>query len=323
MRRTGHRICWIITAALPLLTGGFGHADPAGLLRAAETADQRLSYTGTRTVRAAGKHEGAAQRVRVWHLAPDSTRIQYLDSKDGGVLLECGSGRWFYSRRRGGWRPFEWRPSRSRLDLLLRNYRVRQQGSGTVAGRPVVLLIVEPRHPGNPSKKVWIDASLRMTLREEVRDSQGRLLAASSFQKFELVRALPASLFAPPSEPAPAVVSSPPPFPPLRPRYVPAGYQEVRRSSLRHGGVHLRYTDGLGTISMFQFRRGDPRLSPDGPSHWKGGRRGRRWGGHGGPNRVSRQIGDLDCSVMGDIASDELRKMIDSLPAPSETVRRG
>ena len=66
-------------------------------------------------------------------------------------------------------------------------------------GRRVVLLSVEPRHPGIPSKKVWIDPTCKMVLREEVRNSSCCLIAASAFWQFELVRSLPASLFEPPA----------------------------------------------------------------------------------------------------------------------------
>jgi outer membrane lipoprotein-sorting protein len=324
MKRADRRLLSLLAAALTLLAGS-AQADPAALLRAAEGADERLSYTGVRTVRGGGRKGQTEQRVKVSHLAPDSTRIEYLDSADSNALIECGAGRWFYSRRRGGWRPFEWRPSPSRLDLLLRNYRVRQQGNGVVAGRAVVLLSVEPRHPGNPSKKVWIDPGCKMVLREEVRDSEGRLIAASAFERFELVRPLPGSLFEPPTPPAAAAAPLLPPFSPLRPRYIPPGYQQVRQNGLQRGpfqGVHLRYTDGLGTISLFQFRRGANGFSPRDSGRWKEGRRGREWGPPGRPGRLTRQVGDMNCRIMGDIATDELRKMLFSLPDASETAER-
>jgi outer membrane lipoprotein-sorting protein len=300
---------------------GVAGAGPAGLLRAAAEADQRLSYTGVRVVRAFGGEEEREQRVRVSHLAPDRTRIEYLSPDSGNVLLESGGGRWYYSQRRGRWRPISWLTSRSDLDLLLQNYRVRREGSGMVAGRRVLQLLIEPRHPGNPSKRIWIDPSCRMTLREEVRNSEGRLIASSAFEQFELVQ-VPASLFEPPTIPATRAAAPALPFAPLRPRYVPPGYQEVRQSGLRRGpseGVHLRYTDGLGTISLFQFR-GQPGDRPGSP---QGREQERPWGGHqrgpgtlGRPDdqpRLSRQIGDLHCTVMGDIGPDELRKLLDSL----------
>jgi negative regulator of sigma E activity len=196
------------------------------------------------------------------------------------------------------------------VDLLLRNYRVRRQGTGTVAGRRVVELVIEPRHQGNPTKRVWIDPTCRMALREEVRDSQGRLLAASEFERFEQVRELPAGLFEPPSSSTEWTPPSALPFSPLRPRYVPPGYQEVRRAAARRGpfqGVHLRYTDGLGTISLFQFRS-------DGSTNGYSQRRHRgRNGGHRKPPSLNRRIGELECRVMGDTAGAELRKMLDSL----------
>jgi negative regulator of sigma E activity len=201
---------------------------------------------------------------------------------------------------------------------LLQNYRVRREGDDMVAGRRVVQLAIEPRHPGNPSKRVWIDPSCRMTLREEVRDYQGRLLASSIFEQFELVRELSSGLFEPPTTAATRAAAPAPPFPPLRPRYLPPGYQEVRQSGLRRGpseGVYVRYTDGLGTISLFQFR-GQP--APNGPNDPRERReRGGPWGRSNRVNsqhRLSRQIGDLYCTVMGDIALDELQRLLASLP---------
>jgi outer membrane lipoprotein-sorting protein len=317
-------------AALPLLAlgswllvgTGEAAARPAGFLRATLEADQRLSYTGIRVVRAWGGKEEKEQRVRVFHLAPNRTRIEYLSPGPGNILLESGGGRWFYARDRDRWRSIEWRAPRSHVGLLLRNYRVREEGEGTVAGRRVIQLVIEPRHPGNPSKRVWIDPSYRITLKEEVRDYQGRLIAASAFEQFELVRDLPASLFEPPAAAvarAPVAADLPPtalPFAPLRPRYLPPGYREVRESALNRGpsqGVHLRYTDGLGTISLFQFRR-EPGAAPARKFERDGERPSRRSGRSGGRPRLGRQIGDLHCRAMGDIDPDELRKLLDSLP---------
>jgi outer membrane lipoprotein-sorting protein len=289
-------------------------AGPARLLRAAEEADKRLSYTGVRVVRAfRGDHE-REQRVRVWHLAPDRTRVEFLSPDGGNVLLERGSGRWFYARDRERWIPAGRPSSRSRFDLLLKNYRVRKEGEGTVAGRPVVQLVIEPRHPGNPTKRVWIDPARRMTLREEVRNAEGRITAASAFEQVELVQELSPRLFEPPVETVQRRLPPPTsPFAPLRPRYLPPGYQEDEERGLRRGpseGVHLRYTDGLGTISLFQFR-GKPGngQGPHSAGERRGGRRGRP-----GPPPISRQIGDMHCAVFGDASPEELRKLLDSLP---------
>jgi outer membrane lipoprotein-sorting protein len=296
-----------------LMAAGAAHADPADLLRAAEGADRRLSYTGIRTVRATAGPKETERRVKVSHRAPDQTRIEYLSPGEGHVLLELGSGRWLYSPRRSRWWPIEWRPTPSRLDLLLRNYRVRYRGKDRVAGRRVVQLSIEPRHPGNPNKKVWIDPKIKMVLQEEVRDSEGRLIAASAFERFEITRDLSADLFQPPPAPLVRPMPPPPPFSPLRPRYLPPGYELVRTHGLERGrseGVCLRYTDGLGTISLFQFRgkNGMSRSRGEGRSRRKGSE---RWDSH--RKRLTRQVGDLECRVMGDAAPDELKKVLDSL----------
>lgn len=325
----------ILAALLFLVAAGGARSDPARLLRAAERADQQLSYTGIRIIRASDGGENTERRVRVWHLAPDRTRTEYMSPDGRDILLECGTARWLYSAHRDRWRPVEWRPSPPDLDLLFRNYHVRQQGSDTVAGRPVVQLSIEPRHPGNPGKRVWIDPTCRMALREEVRDSGGQVVASSRFEQFELVHELPSGLFEPPTAAAVGSHSPTLPFAALRPRYLPAGYEEVRQGGLGRGpgeGVVLRYTDGLGAISLFEFRgesgraRGERegrdrvRLhegSEEGGRRGereKDGQRGRRPRREASPARLTRKVGDLFCRVMGDIAPGELRKMLDSLP---------
>jgi outer membrane lipoprotein-sorting protein len=324
MRRSDRRARLWLRVGVPLACAtALAHGSPARLLRAAEEADQRLSYTGVRIVRSFRGDAERERKVRVWHLAPDRTRIEYLSPESGNVLLEFGSSRWYYSQRRGSWRAIEWQTSRPDLGLLLRNYQVRSEGAGMVAGRRVIQLVIEPRRPGNPSKRVWIDPGTRMTLREEVRDEAGRLIASSAFEQIELVREMSPSLFDPPAVAATRAAPPPPPFPPLRPRYLPPGYQEVRQSGLRRSpgeGVYLRYTDGLGTISLFQFR-GQPGVAPDAGSPkrdrlWGGPRRGPgALGRTTGPPPLSRQIGDLSCTVMGDVAPGELRKLLDSIPA--------
>jgi outer membrane lipoprotein-sorting protein len=335
MKGHGRRRFSILPAALLLLwTVGSARSDPARLLRAAAGADQRLSYTGIRIVQASDGDGDAERRVHVWHLAPDQTRTEYMSPDGGNILLECGAARWFYSAHRGSWRPVEWHASPPYLDLLFRNYRVRWQGSDMVAGRRVVRLAIEPRHPGNPDKRVWIDPTCQMVLREEVRDYGGHVVASSRFETFELIRELSASLFEPPAAPAVHSHSAELPYSALRPRYLPPGYQEVRQSGLRRGhgdGVFLLYTDGLGAISLFEFRResgsapwqhegrekearhegregGGPRGEKEGE-----GQRGRHRRPGASPDRFTRQVGDRVCRVMGDIAPEELHKMLDSL----------
>jgi hypothetical protein len=99
----------------------------------------------------------------------------------------------------------------------------------------------------------------------------------------------------------------------------------VRREGLRRGrreGVYLRYTDGLGTISLFQFRT-SPSSGPSDPSGRRDGKRGHgRFRSSGDHRPPSRQIGDLRCTAMGDVAEDELRKMLDSLPTMRTTENR-
>jgi outer membrane lipoprotein-sorting protein len=305
-------------AVLLLLAAGLGRADPIGLLRAAEKADQHLNYVGVQTLGTSGGDESTERRIRISHLAPDQTRIEFLSPDGGGVLLERGSYRWYYSPHHDRWRSIEWHPQPEHLALLLRNYQVRRQGNDMVAGRRVVVLSIEPRYPGNPRKRVWIDPTCRMVLREEIHDYRGRLIASSRFEQFEPVSRLPAELFTPPAPPPPSSSPQALLLPPLRPRYLPPGYHEVQPDNPRplpHHGVYLRYTDGLGTISLFQFH--DPREPSSDRRHHRReeGRRDGRLGARDSQNKMTRDLADRRCVLMGSIAPDELRKVLDSLPS--------
>jgi hypothetical protein len=132
------------------------------------------------------------------------------------------------------------------------------------------------------------------------------------------------------------------------PRYVPPGYLLVRKLSFRRPGmefVHLRYTDGLNTISLFQERR--PGDAPDGPGSSEASRRsaavpradspdaprphrhpggpGGRMDGPGGDwqqlscgQRLSWTWGDTRYTLVGNISAAELRRMADSIPRPPQ-----
>lgn len=86
----------------------------------------------------------------------------------------------------------EWRDSTSWLaggggsaELLVSAYDVAVAGSGTVAGRPAV--VVEARRDdGSIAARLWLDTATALTLRRETFDEQGALLNASAFVDIEL-----------------------------------------------------------------------------------------------------------------------------------------
>jgi outer membrane lipoprotein-sorting protein len=364
MNRAGR---WMIASlgALAGLIGGGGvllHAagDPAALLQASESADQRVSYAGTKVFRVyrPGESTVLMERVfRVWHRSPDLTRTEVVAPAEslGKVALENGNGLWLFHPRHQSWRAMPWRSPKPRPGLLLKNYSVQIQRKERVAGRAVIVLRVTSHYPGNPSKIVWVDTKTKMPLRQELFDASGQRVGSVEFREISFEPSLPANLFTVPAEarierggpmgdqPKPmlgALVTEP--------RYVPPGYLLVRKLSFRRPGmefVHLRYTDGLNTISLFQERR--PGDAPDGPGSSEASRRsaavpradspdaprphrhpggpGGRMDGPGGDwqqlscgQRLSWTWGDTRYTLVGNISAAELRRMADSIPRPPQ-----
>jgi outer membrane lipoprotein-sorting protein len=356
---------WLIAslgAVVGLLGGGallHAGSDPAALLQASESADQRISYSGTKVVRVyrPGETTPVMERVvKVWHQSPDLTRMEFVSPADsvGKVAIENGEGLWLFHPRRQSWRAMPWRSPRPRLSLLLRNYQVQIMRRERVAGRPVVTLHITSRYSGNPSKIVWIDARTKIPLRQELYDAAGKRVGATEFREISYEASLPANLFTVPAEArrGPADRRAPGGLPEDGPRtmignsatephYVPAGYMLVRKLAFRRPGLeftHLRYTDGLNTISLFQERRsGQPDgPGPDGrgtasapsPSERDGPRRH-----HHGPDarmeagdwqqmncgqRLTWTWGDTRYTLVGSISAAELRRMADSIPHPPQ-----
>jgi sigma-E factor negative regulatory protein RseB len=149
------------------------------------------------------------------------------------------------------------------LERLSANYSVVVAGRRTVSGRPADL--VEARWPGSgrPAARFWLDTATGLVLRREVYDDQGRTTRASAF--VEIVVGKPTDTRHLPRAMAPAWSEE-----------VDYSARESMRTKgwhcpdklpgaldlvdARRGGeagapiLHLSYTDGLATVSLFEQR---------------------------------------------------------------------
>lgn len=349
----------IAVATWAVLVGGGWAADaardPAALVVSSETAERRVSYSGTKVIRVYRPEDGsvAMERVvKVWHRSPQQTRVEIVTPAEslGMVMVENGEGLFIFHPRRQSWRRMPWRAPESRPQLLLRNYQPQFLRRDRVAGRPAVVLKLSSRNPGNPSKTVWIDTQTKLALRHEVYDPEGRRVSSSEFREISFEPSLPANLF---SVPAEARVERPrregggvPPWLLERqgtpassiepPRYVPPGYELVHRFSMRRDDrefAHLRYTDGLNTISLFVERSPEVAACAEQERRPAGRerRRGGPWGRPGPPrdvqsgehgNSLTLTRGDTRYTLVGNISVKELQRMADSIPPPRTEARR-
>jgi len=155
---------------------------------------------------------------------------------------------------------------RQNLSLIFANYNISQLPDEYVADREVYLISLNPKHPGNPELKIWIDKETFLALRQERYNSEGKLTFSSVFTEIhfgkrfskEELNGIPQSVkerkFL-----SRDVIDS---LQKLReetkfslsfPKYLPAGYNFQEAILLNNGRrVALTYTNGLETIVFFQ-----------------------------------------------------------------------
>ncbi|MGC8667332.1 MAG: hypothetical protein ACP5VE_04340 [Chthonomonadales bacterium] len=166
--------------------------------------------------------------------------------------------------------------------LILGAYRVHVQPAPPVAGLDTVRIELEPLHAWDPSRRLWMNPSTGIILRDEFLAPGGKLRSSTEVLHVELkpqepalfrapVRALPNSLFGPASfspRPSQADVEKETQRPILLPAYVPPGYRIVLFGVMRTGSGRLmpvvRYSNGISAFSVFQRGRG-PRMHPGAP----------------------------------------------------------
>jgi outer membrane lipoprotein-sorting protein len=255
-------------AATGMAPAGRGR-DAGSLLLASEQAERKVSYAGTKVLSFYRAEDGSLlteRVVKVWHREPSQTRVEMVTPAEalGMIVLETGDAVWIFHPKRQSWRQMAWRAPDARPQLLLKNYEAQMVRRESVAGRPAFVIRLTSRNPGNPSKMVWIDTKTRLALRQELYDPAGKKLSTSEFREITFEPSLPTNLFTVPAEarvepkreggPPWGAQKPGPSLPTEQPRYVPAGYELVQRFCLKRPDrefAHLRYTDGLNTISLF------------------------------------------------------------------------
>jgi outer membrane lipoprotein-sorting protein len=319
-----------LPAAAALLLAGAGAAEisPAwDLLFRALAAGHDVSYQGMLEARIlVGEVKESRSLVR--HRAPNLHRIEYLAppalaglvvQDEGGfqrILNPAGA----LVRSAHPWQPGGGAGLRERRLLLLRmNYRPEIVGQDRVAGRPAHVVTLTPKAAGNPWRKLWIDQAAFVVLKNEGYDAAGRLATSSEFSVVELAppfRGEDFSLPGKPEEPAHGMVHTGPaeaqaerlPFDAVLPAYLPRGYVFEEGHLMEQEGVaalHLAFTDGLNTVSLFERPEGEAKGAA-------------RRGMHGlaGPGRVMTwTAGGLAFTLVGDLPWEEMEKIAASLSA--------
>lgn len=251
------------------------------LLMTALLAPTQYSYQGTIvSVVWSGQHS-CSSVIQNYHQAPSYNRWEFVDTcgEPQSIIIDNAQERWEISPTESKVRVA---PSIERCDLaeahaelirLYQNYTVSQVGTGQIVGRQTKVLDLSPKFQGNPRQVLWIDTSTGLVLRWEKYKPDGNLSQLGYFSSFELVDKLEPTLFQYTPKYGEVVErrdgsSLPQEVVDLQkqlgeviryPGTLPPGYQFSRARVLSryqpNDTVHLQFTDGLNSISVFETFR--------------------------------------------------------------------
>lgn len=298
LRRALHTFCSGILLVLVLPLSACDETSPpsdpaaADLLQRMVDVEEQLAYRGRKRIVVGEADE---------RFPPGEMLVTHYAG--GPTIIESTRGpRQVLSRSRLFWLADE--------ELLRRNYEVRRTGAETVVGRPATVLEVVGREPGRPSMKLWVDEATGLLLVSESRNWRGGVSMRSEFLDLEVGPDLPpppeSRAGRKPVDPTAARTPTPAaelPFPPLRPAWLPAGFEERGRFQWR-SSLRTVYSDGLGLLELTQ------RDAPGGAAE-EGTVTQRTF--EGVRTQLEVVIDGVKCRLVGRLSPEELLRVVESL----------
>lgn len=283
MRRTNPLIFALcaILACLATASAAQGNPRPEQLLRAAVNAPNHVSFVGQVQTISYGQSRSEAEVYRIEHDAPEATRRWYIapQSLYGDSMVSRGSTIYDIDVKHN-------RVIVSKDDaiddqvtlddnfgLLLHNYRAVMGPNDSVAGRVALTVLLVNKYTGQSALRIWIDAEKNLVLQKEQYAGNGAITSSMRFEAVRFVADLPDQVFQVPnagyervkganhgipSNDLAGVVRTAG-FPARFPRTIPHGFVPVTGDVTEIRGVrslHLLYSDGVRTISLFENAKG-------------------------------------------------------------------
>lgn len=277
------------------------------LLQKMVQADNSLDFEGRLTLMFQSQAGNQAFEVYVTRKAPDKRRIEIISSDElygTGVII---NGNENIPIRSGNTPRFFPPPPFLQPDqmedaqihniqILLKNYKVRVLDGGSVAGRNTYLIEIDPKNFDRPSSKIWIDKEKSITLKTEQYNTKKVLQRVIAYSTIDFEPVIDDTSFQIPrkfwdkkkpfkqsdreeiwnytqEKPDLDKIKDKVHFEIILPDRVPSGFalQSINIIKIsKEQNIHLKYTDGLTTLSVFQspsneMRKG-PRNEPPPPS---------------------------------------------------------
>ena len=225
------------------------------LLERAARAAKELSFRGTQLVSFWSETGSTSALLELTHVAGEGLLLRVVPTPQnpGGAVYDDESGEV----------PEVVGFGKGTLDLLAAHYDIGIEGPGEVAGRRAQVVVV--RRPGSsPAARFWLDKATGLPLRREVLDGAGRTLRESAFIQVSIGDAEVTSTDRTTAALMPVAQSAPlADVVALRAEgwHVPdrlASGLEMLDARLTGTGddrtLHVTYSDGLSTVSVFQQR---------------------------------------------------------------------
>ncbi len=271
----------------------------------------------------------------IWHRHPDQARIEFLapEKLQGAVLFIDGESVRFagnrhvrrFARTERGEAPmfFEALRHAAELDWLRENYQIRVEPGETLLGRPTEHFRFIPKNRDRGRLEIWPDRATGILLRTQRFDRFDNLVSTSFFREIEFARvdsamvALPDSLkrMAPNqvevdnfTDLSAFIAGASDAL--LLPREPPRGFHFRQVKAIHREGktyYHFQYSDGLTTLSLFEFSGAHNHQEHDSKS-----KRDRKPNGEA-LSLVRGEEAGVAYSLLGEVAAEELEKMAASL----------
>ena len=255
--------------------------DARPLIVEAVAAPKHVSFVGQLSAIRSGTSRAFATITKIEHRAPDLSRRTYLAPRDlyGQYVVSRGAMSWdvnptkkqvVVSENKGAVDPVAVVDD---IALVDSNYRAVRTGTDDVADRRADVVDLVSRYTGERAMRLWLDAQTHIVLAKEAYHGDGSLAWRTRFDDIRYTDQIPAQVFSsdipsgfqsvrgrsyeqPQSLPSAVPDAG---FAPVTPKYLPDGFVLVGADVSNNNGVknlHLVYSDGIRTLSLFQNATG-------------------------------------------------------------------
>jgi len=256
--------------------------DATRLLRESIDAPRSISYIGQLETVRFSSNRAVATISKVEHRAPGSTRRWFVapESLYGSYIVERAGTTYQFDPKHNKVIVSHNLPvenavaSAGALERVLANYRAVMERTETVADRATVSIVLVNKFTGERALRVWLDRETHLVLKKEEYHANGSVASQTRFDALRYTAEIPEGIF---STDVPAGytqiagtdgammdsdidrVIAQAGFKPFEPQNLPQGFALTSGDVRDVNGVktlHLLYSDGLRSISLFENATG-------------------------------------------------------------------